>query len=264
LVLVPELAAVIVQVPTDENVTTPEVREHSPVALKVTGNPPVAVAVGVYVSPATGSAGTLDVNDTNRSALPIANVFVAWVEAIKFASPARVAVTTHESVASADPVNNTDPDNSHPVVTDAEVKPNDTAPEPDPPEAATVTDPPNRKSSEPETVNDACDAFAAAVVETDAGEKPAADAVTVNTADSPSAKPVTVTTPPDRDADASEPESSTTDGANVTASEYTSAFDTGTLKPPSVRVTDPNTGPGSTGGGAKRTITTPEPPSPPP
>jgi hypothetical protein len=69
------------------------------------------------------------------------------------------------------------------VVTDAAVKPNVTPPEPDPPEAATVIDPLNRRSSEPVTDNDACDAFAAAVVETDAGEKPAADAVTVSSDD---------------------------------------------------------------------------------
>jgi hypothetical protein len=102
-------------------------------------------------------------------------------------------------VASADPVDNTDPVNSHPAVIDAAVNPNVTPPEPDPPEAATVIDPPNRRSSEPVTDTDACDAFATPVTDTEAGEKPDSDAVTVNSADSPSANPDTVTTPPDSD-----------------------------------------------------------------
>jgi len=140
--------------PADPNDTTfdPSI-EHVPEAVNVTVPSPVAVATGVYVSPTSGLAGTPEVNTTSRSAFPIANVSDSVDEARKFASPARDADTTHDVIPDSSDDNNlvSGSNTQSPDTNELNV----TSPEPDPPDADTTIDPPNRNTSEPVIDNDA-------------------------------------------------------------------------------------------------------------
>ena len=75
------IVASMVHVPDDANVTTPSDSVHTDgdpaVIVKATSRPDVAVAAGVYVVPATTSAGTDDVNAIDCGAGEIAIVFSA-------------------------------------------------------------------------------------------------------------------------------------------------------------------------------------------